>query len=492
MAKPTKASAQAIGARKRAQAAGAVGASADVGSDARGQGGAPSASSAPQDRGAAAVAVPVPPDTDRRSVAACLVGGFAIMALPALLVGIVLAEGYTEGGMGYALPTLAVGALAITGALLKPSCRARRALLALAAVGALALAMTYSADFAATSARYVPAQSDEERGRYRDNIDSTEYVPFASARIARLDEASTLQFAVDDALPVIDGAAALLPVYSAFATATYPEGPTTMNLNEGEGYRYVEATSTSSGSGDAAPKPRTVIQYNNTPLGYRSLAEGGTDVFFGAHPSEEQLAYAREKCGGLDLTPIGREAFVFIVSADAPVDSLTAEQVRAIYRGDITDWSQVGGKPGPIHAYQRNEGSGSQTQMLRFMEGEPLVDPPLSRVQGLMSGLVDAVASYDNGEGAIGYSFRYYVEGILGERGVKALAIDGVAPTADNIANGRYPITVELYAATRAGELAGTRADGSPANSNIARLVEWATGPQGQSLVAASGYVSLQ
>lgn len=424
------------------------------------------------------------------TVVRCVVASLLIMGAPVVLIGMAIAGEYATNGSVYAFALTVATVLAAIGLLLRPGLPGRKAVLAIAVIGAVVAAVAFGVDCAVTNAGYVPAQSEEDREYYRDNIESQEYAPFSSELVARLDEPATLKFGAGEQLPVVDGAAALLPVYSAFVMATYPEDATTVALEEGEGYRRSDAGDLVRSGRDkrTIAAPSIVFQYNNTLLGYESLARGYTDVFFGVHPSDDQLAFAQKECGGLDLTPIGREAFVFIVNADAPVDSLTLDQVKAIYRGDIADWSQVGAQPGPIFAFQRNEGSGSQSQMLRFMNGEPLVEPPKSRVQSLMSGLVSAVASYNNGEGAIGYSFRYYVEGILGERGVKALAIDGVAPTAENISNGSYPITVELYAATRAGELEGLRADGTAANPNIARLVAWAVGPQGQELVEASGY----
>lgn len=54
----------------------------------------------------------------------------------------------------------------------------------------------------------------------------------------------------------------------------------------------------------------------------------------------------REQGVELEITPIGREAFVFFVEEDEPVDGLTQDQLRAIYHGDVTDWSQVGGALG--------------------------------------------------------------------------------------------------------------------------------------------------
>ena len=53
----------------------------------------------------------------------------------------------------------------------------------------------------------------------------------------------------------------------------------------------------------------------------------------------------------LDITPIGKEGFVFFVEEDNPVDGLSSDQLRAIYHGEITNWKEVGGKDQEIRAF---------------------------------------------------------------------------------------------------------------------------------------------
>ncbi|HAM14849.1 MAG TPA: hypothetical protein DCP91_03095 [Eggerthellaceae bacterium] len=183
-----------------------------------------------------------------------------------------------------------------------------------------------------------------------------------------------------------------------------------------------------------------------------------------------------------DYTPVGREGFVFLVNASNPVDSLAVEQVKGIYSGKITNWREVGGADEPIVAYQRNADSGSQSMMERFMGDTALMDPlGEMRTAGSMSGLVRKIAEYDNGKGAIGYSFRYYVTNLVGDHDVKLLEIEGVPPTLESMEDGSYPILGEFYAVTRKGDDSG----------NLSRLLEWIRGEQGQELVAKCGYARL-
>ena len=136
------------------------------------------------------------------------------------------------------------------------------------------------------------------------NINVHEYLPFREdSKIVKIDS-ETLK--LTDDLPVIDGAAAFFPVYSAFVNAVYPE---TTELYDG------------------------VFEYNNTPGGYALLAEKRIDLFLGVYPSEEQKAYAEEQDTTFVYTPVGTEAFVFFVHKDNPIDNLTTEQIKGIYSG---------------------------------------------------------------------------------------------------------------------------------------------------------------
>ena len=289
------------------------------------------------------------------------------------------------------------------------------------------------------------------------NIDTDEYMPFdKNSKIAVLDEESTLK--LTENLPRVDGAAAFFPVYSAYVNAVYPSDTVLFNS-------------------EYSP-----FQYNNTSLGYYLLAQKETDIFFGVYPSPVQIQEAINFNTHFEFTPIGDEAFVFFTHKDNPVDSLTIEQVKGIYSGEITNWKEVGGKNVPIKAYQRNSGSGSQSMMERFMGDTPLMTPPKHQVQDLMSGIIDRVTDYQNRNSAIGFSYRYYLTGIMANPNVKILKINGIAPTNENVRNGSYPIRTPIYAVTY---------EGNP-NENVDILIDWVLGPQGQELLEKSGYVGLK
>ena len=284
------------------------------------------------------------------------------------------------------------------------------------------------------------------------NINVHEYLPFREdSKIVKM-RSETFQLTED--LPRIDGAAALFPVYSAFVHAVYPE---TTTLYDG------------------------VFEYNNTPGGYKRMAQKQEDIFIGVYPSEEQQAYAEEWGTTFRYTPIGAEAFVFFVHKDNPIDNLTTQQIQGIYSGEITNWKQVGGKNEEIAAFQRNQGSGSQSMLERFMGDIPIMEAPTELVNDLMSGVIEQVSNYRSKSGSIGFSFRYYVEGIIRNPDIKMLSIDGVAPTAENIRNGSYCIVTPIYAVTYEENT----------NENVDRLLDWILSREGQSILEETGYVGI-
>lgn len=199
-------------------------------------------------------------------------------------------------------------------------------------------------------------------------------------------------------MPVLDGAEAAYPVYSAIANACYE------NIGE--------IQSAAKESGNEPPMP---IRFTNTVKAYESLISGETDIFFGAMPSEAQKKLAEDNGKSLVMTPIGKEAFVFFVSSENPVDSLTSEQIRGIYSGKIRSWKKLGGDNVPILAFQRPKNSGSQTMMEHFMGDVALKEPLKVEFEMSMVGVITAVAEYQNKLSSIGYSFRYYASGMAAD-----------------------------------------------------------------------------
>ena len=316
-------------------------------------------------------------------------------------------------------------------------------------------------------------------GAYNDSIPVMEdrdsliyqYEPFAEGtKAVYLDEESTLKF--DTPTIDMDGATALYPIYSGFVQAVYPEGK--YDIYD---FKYDEAD----GLGQ--------VTCTGTVEAYERLIRGKTDVIFCAAPSKDQLALAESLGVELHMTPIGREAFVFFVNSENPVTGLTVEEIQGIYTGEITNWKDLGGKNQRIRPYQRMENSGSQSALLRLMEGLPLMEPEKEdRIAG-MGGIITQVASYRNHKNAIGFSFRFYSTEMVENDQIRLLALNGVEPTRETIRSGEYPIASNFFAITAAPI-------GQPApeesNEDLRAFLDWILSEQGQQIIEKTGYVGVK
>ena len=287
--------------------------------------------------------------------------------------------------------------------------------------------------------RYVDNSSETMRQQL---IELDVYLPFDSnSRIVKVD--SDLKLTGN--LPVLDGATALFPIYSAFVNATYPESSVNFDI--------IDFT------------PESGLQKTGTGGAYKAIVDGTADIIFVAKPSQAQIQYAESMRVELVYVPIGYEAFVFIVNSKNPVEYLTTEQIQGIYSGKHKNWREVGGENTPIIALQRVDGSGSQTAMTSFMGETALLNRP-ANIRGR----------------AIGFSFRFYVSDLSGKQNIKMISVDGVHPSKENIRNGTYPIIDSFYAVYRADD----------ENGNIPMFINWILSDEGQYIIEQTGYVPVK
>ncbi|WP_113929145.1 substrate-binding domain-containing protein [Bacillus sp. P14.5] len=284
-------------------------------------------------------------------------------------------------------------------------------------------------------------------------VDLTVYEPFKrGSKAASLEEASS--FSVSGNVPRMDGATALYPVIASFVQAVYTEGD----------YPHDNTS-------------QSPVAASKTDVAYVRLAKRDVDIIFAAGPSQDQKSDMKN----LEMTPIGKEAFVFFVHKSNPVDSLTIEELQGIYSGKITSWNEVGGSDKEIIAFQRPEGSGSQTGLQNMMGEIPIMEPPADQQVDGMGGVIEKASDYRNYRNAIGFSYRFFATNMVDSKGIKLLKIDNVEPDTEGIQSGNYPLTREFYAVTN-----GTN------NPQVEPFIDWITSGQGQELIQKTGYVPIR
>ncbi len=258
-------------------------------------------------------------------------------------------------------------------------------------------------------------------------------------------------------LPLMDGSTSLIPMEAGIRAALF-------------GKTIEEATAE--------------VVHSSTWGSFWNLLGGSVDMIFSCPLSQEQWDRAKDENVTLEAVPIAKEGFIFVVNAENPVNELSQQQIRDIYSGKITNWSQVGGLDEEIIPYQRNNDSGSQNYMKVFMGDTPLMDAPSERRPASMEGLMNVVAINENARGAIGYSVYAYAADMYGNGNeIKFIAVDGVAPSKATMASGEYPLLGENFAVFNADE---------PEDSFVRQLVDWILSYPGQLALAKAGYVTME
>ncbi|MDY0340071.1 MAG: phosphate ABC transporter substrate-binding protein [Coriobacteriia bacterium] len=201
-------------------------------------------------------------------------------------------------------------------------------------------------------------------------------------------------------------------------------------------------------------------------VGVQQIGEGLVEIGnSGRELKDDEIA----KYPGLELHAWAIDGVTAIVHPDNPVQELTADQVKAIFAGEITDWSEVGGNSGAINVYAREEGSGT---------GETFIE------KGLGNGDVSERAVIVTSNGAMKTSVAADAAAIgfmsIGgvDDSVAAVSYDNVEPTNENALNGSYVVTRKLYSVTQ----------GTP-EGLTAVFLEYLMGENGVTYIEDAGYI---
>lgn len=207
--------------------------------------------------------------------------------------------------------------------------------------------------------------------------------------------------------------------------------------------------------------------HSKTIQSYKKLIAGEADVILVPDPNEEVQQLAKDSGVELLYIPIADEALVFFTSAQNPTEGLSSQQIKDIYVNNRYDnWSQVGGADKKLIPFCRNNDSGSHAQMeMFFLDGKEINEEIRRENTSVMmaSILTDVVKSdAENSDSfAMGYSMFYYFKNAgmvlgltdpYGNNALKLLAVDGVLPTEESIADRSYPLSTHYYAVLRADE----------------------------------------
>ena len=196
---------------------------------------------------------------------------------------------------------------------------------------------------------------------------------------------------------------------------------------------------------DANPDVSIAISAGGSGQGLSQIAEGSVQIGRSDVYAEEKLEASQ--CEGLVDNQVCIVGMGPIVNAEVDVDDLTLDQLKGIFLGQITDWSEVGGTAGTIQVIQREAGSGTRaTFEAAVLQGAevPADFTPVAEVDSSGT-VVEQVAAT---AGSISYVAFNYME----NDGIKALSVDGIDPTQENVENGDFLIWAYEHMYTRSDE----------------------------------------
>ena len=186
--------------------------------------------------------------------------------------------------------------------------------------------------------------------------------------------------------------------------------------------------------------------------------QGLSDVKDGKAQIGRSDVFAEEKIDAADAAKLEDHTVCVVgmgpvVNSNVDVDDLTTEQLKGIFTGAITDWSEVGGTAGKIQVIERKAGSGTRaTFEAAVLAGDKAPESFAPVAEEDSSGTV--VEKIQQTEGAISYlAFSYY-----DDTKFRALKVDGVEPCAENVCSGEFNIWAYEHMYTAADADAATKA----------------------------------
>ncbi len=209
------------------------------------------------------------------------------------------------------------------------------------------------------------------------------------------------------------------------------------------------------------------VQGGGSTAGVQAAETGIADIGMSSRNLKEA-----ELALGLTTLPIARDAIAVIVHPSNAITDLSLQQVRDIFAGRITNWSDAGGRDAPVIVVTREEGSGTRGAFEKLVMGDDRITARALRQDSNGSVRVIVAGHPD--------SIGYISLGIVDER-VRALHLDGVAASTENVVNGTYSLARPL--------LFLWKTEPSRAAQDF---IDYVLSAEGQGLLAAEGLVPVK
>lgn len=218
-------------------------------------------------------------------------------------------------------------------------------------------------------------------------------------------------------------------------------------------------------------------------IAFEIAAEGSSTAFTNLEAGTAQIGMSSRSIKGkekdaftakgmeIEERVAGYDMIAIVLNESNPIKNLTIEQIEEIFTGDIENWSELGGKPGPISSYTRNTSSGTYKTFQKLAMNKRDYGTQTQKMAGNEQ-IAQEVANNRNGIGYVGLAYA-------SNKGVKSIKVEGVELKPENAKE--YPISRPLFYYTVKGKL----------SDDAVKFLEWAmTDEKARKVVSRVGFIA--
>lgn len=268
-------------------------------------------------------------------------------------------------------------------------------------------------------------------------------------------------------ITVLCAAVMALSLFAGCGQKANDNGTTTGGTVSTDGSTSMEKVIGALGESFMEANSGTTFTYNPTGSGsgIQAVSEGRCDIGLSSRALKDD-----EKASGLKETTLALDGIAIIVNPQNPVKDLSLEQIAKIYTGEITNWKDVGGEDAEIVRIGREAGSGTRDGFESITETK---DACQYRQELTSTG--DVITTVSQNPNAIGYASLASIKD-----SVKALTVNGVAPTEAAVKDGTYLVQRPFVLVTK---------EGVSLSETAQKFFDFATSADAASIISAAGAV---
>ena len=211
------------------------------------------------------------------------------------------------------------------------------------------------------------------------------------------------------------------------------------------------------------PNVKINVQGGGSGVGIKNVAQGVINI------GTSSKSLSANESAGLKQYTIGHDGIVIAVNKNNTVSNLNYSQLKGIFSGNTTNWNAVGGSSATIDVITREEGSGTRTSFEDLVMNKTKIKSS-AIVQSSTEAVKQSIVGDPNAVGFISLANL--------DSTVKAVKVNGVAPSEATVADGSYQLQRPFIFLTK-GEPTGT----------VKEFIDWVMGPEGQAIVKAEKVV---